>query len=395
MQSLRTMLGIAGLLLITSPLYAQIPEQATRIDVLVPQSSIEKPEDIGVRAHTHLFLLNPASEIHPAGGLGPGGGMTPAQIRSFYHLPSSGGGQIIAIVDAYHDATALNDFNYFANYYGLPQETSSHVLSNSNKVFQMVYASGSQPPQDSTGSWELEESMDIEWAHAMAPGAKIVLVEANSNLFSDLLPAVSVATSFTDSNGLQTKEVSMSWYSSEFSGETSDDSYFTSGSVVYFACTGDNGAPGGWPATSPYVIAAGGTTVTTDSNGKFVSESGWANGGGGPSTYESRPSFQNAIQYLVASSRGIPDISDNSSTDSPDSIYDTTPYDGYTGWLVAWGTSLASPGLAGMLNLADSNAGAWADGSQAELAIIYSNLGIANFRDITSGNNGYPCKIGR
>ena len=117
--------------------------------------------------------------------------MSPNKIRGAYGLPATGGGGIIAIVDAYHYATALNDFNKFSTQFGLPTEPSTNVLSGTNKVFQVVYASSFQP-QVNCG-WGQEAALDIEWAHAMAPGAKIVLVEAASNSFSDLFNAVDVA----------------------------------------------------------------------------------------------------------------------------------------------------------------------------------------------------------
>ncbi|HLV81165.1 MAG TPA: IPT/TIG domain-containing protein [Chthonomonadaceae bacterium] len=393
MQSLlRTALGVASLLLVTSPLLAQTSPQGQSSDIIVPPSSIENPEDAGVRAHTHLLIFNTRGGLTPAGGLGPGGGMTPAQMRSFYNLPSSGGGQIIAIVDAYDFPTALSDFNTFANNFGLPKETSSSVTSSSNKVFQIVYASGSKPADGSSSGWTLEEALDIEWAHAMAPGAKIVLVECNSASYADLFTGVSVASGYTDGEtpALSTREVSMSWGSGEFSGETSYDSYFTSSNVVYFASAGDNGAPAGYPSSSPNLISAGGTTVNTNSSGAFTSETGWSGSGGGPSSQEGRPSYQNAISGIVGSSRGTPDLSYDADPNTGASVYITY----YGGWGVVGGTSWSSPALAGCLNLADSNAGAWASGSQAVLASLYSNLGSANFRDITSGNNGYAAGPG-
>jgi hypothetical protein len=171
---LRSALGVAAFLLATSPLCAQTHHQLRPGDILVPQSSIEQPGDAGKRMHTHYVLINPISGFHPDGGLGPGGGMTPAQMGSFYGIYGSGS-QIIAIVDAYDYPTALNDFNTYSAQFGLPQESSTNVTASTNKVFQIVYAGGSQPPQDATGGWEGEEALDIEWAHAMAPYAKIVL----------------------------------------------------------------------------------------------------------------------------------------------------------------------------------------------------------------------------
>src|SRR6266436_5753364 len=280
----------------------------------VPDSTIEDPSDRGLRAHTnHLIRIG-----EPEGGLGPGGGMTPAQLRSFYGLGSSGGSGLIVIVDAFHYATALNDFNVFSAQFGLPQETSTNPLAPTNQVFQVVYASGSKPRANC--GWAQEAALDIEWAHAMAPSAKIVLVEATTNSFANLFAAVDVATTLAG-----TKQVSMSWGGSEFSGEGSNDVHFlqTPG-VVYFASSGDTGGVTIYPSASPYVVAAGGTRVNTNSSGGFLSETGWSGSGGGPSAFESRPSYQNGIVAIVGSARGIPDISSDADPNTGVSVYDST-----------------------------------------------------------------------
>ena len=96
--------------------------------------------------------------------------MTPAQVRSFYNMPSSGGSGVICIVDAYDYPTALNDFNVFSAQFGLPQETSSNVTASSNQVFQIVYQTGTAPTGN-TG-WNREEAIDIEWAACHGPKRK-------------------------------------------------------------------------------------------------------------------------------------------------------------------------------------------------------------------------------
>src|SRR5260370_28473541 len=154
----------------------------------VADSTIEDPSHRCLRAHAnHLIRLG-----EPEGGLGPGGGMTPAQLRSFYALGSSGGSGLIVIVDAFHYPTALNDFNFFSAQFGLPQETSTNPLAPTNTVFQVVYASGKQPRTQYC--WSQEAALDLKLAHAMAPSAKIVLVEATSNSFASLFAAVDVAS---------------------------------------------------------------------------------------------------------------------------------------------------------------------------------------------------------
>jgi kumamolisin len=178
----------------------------------------------------------------------------------------------------------------------LPAPTSAN--------FQVVYASGRQPPVNA--DWNYEEALDIEWAHAMAPNAKIYLVEAASNSWGDLFVAVSVANSLLASAG--GGEVSMSCGGSEFSSETYYDRYFTQPGVVYFAGSGDS--PGViWPSTSPNVVSVGGTSISRNpTTGAFQQEMAWQSGGGGPSLYELRPGYQNGISAIVQTRRGTPDV---------------------------------------------------------------------------------------
>jgi kumamolisin len=356
-------------------------QQANSGDVLIPESSVEGPSDRGVRAHTNHLIKT----AQPEGGLGPGGGMTPAQLRSFYNMPSTGGANKIVIVDAFDYPTALNDFNVFSAQFGLPQETSTNPLASTNTVFQVVYANGSKPRGNC--GWDQEAALDIEWAHAMAPSAKIVLVEAATNSFANLFIAVDVASGIAGA-----REVSMSWGGSEFSSEGSDDFHFPSGNgIVYFASSGDTGGTTIYPSASPFVVAAGGTRVNTNTAGSFVSETGWSGSGGGPSKYEPRPSYQNNISLIVGAVRGIPDVSSDSDPNTGVSVYDSTRCQGLSGWLVFGGTSVASPCLAGMTNLS----GHFYLDSTTELTHIYSLLGSASFRDIVSGSAGsFSCAVG-
>ena len=381
---MRTRVLIAMLLLVLAALAGTLAPARAQFGppswVHVPDTSIENPAEVGFKAHTNHVI-----HLGPAGGLGPGGGMTPAQMWSFYGMNPPGGSNVIAIVDAYHYPTALNDFNYFSGYFGLPTEPSGNPLSPANQVFQVVYATGTQPATN--GGWAQEAALDIEWAHAMAPNAKIVLVEAASNSLYDLMAAVDVAGSLPG-----VKEVSMSWSSGEFKGETTFDAHFPRyNGIVYFACTGDRGGVVQYPAACPNVVAVGGTTVYTYASGSFASETGWSGSGGGQSKYEAKPSYQVGVPNTPAKKRGIPDISCNANPSTGVSVYDSTPYGGMSGWMVFGGTSVSSPCVAGMVNLA----GNFYPDSTAELTIIYGNLGTPNLRDITSGKAGrYRCAPG-
>jgi subtilase family serine protease len=384
MQKITVSLLFAALMVASAgALFAQAepnqvpPGQA--LTVLVPASSREAPEDVGKRAHTnHVIALRSGQSLAvPSGN-------SPANIRDAYALPSTGGGGVIAIVDAYHYPTAENDLNVFSGQFSLPPCTTA------NGCFQLVSASGSQPAVNC--GWAQEAALDIEWAHAMAPNAKIVLVEAASNSFSDLLQAVDVATSnVTGSN--HNGQVSMSWGGSEFSSETGYDIHFPqifgASGAIYFAASGDSGGKTIYPSASPNVVSAGGTTLVK--NGGTWTETGWSGSGGGPSKFESRPSYQDNIS-IIGRTRGTPDFSFDADPNTGVSVYDSTSCGGLVGWMVFGGTSVSSPSLAGIVNLAGSGSSNTMD----ELSLIYSNrTNTADFRDITSGRAGkYSAKTG-
>jgi subtilase family serine protease len=356
-------------------LSAQGPQQSPGW-ILIPASTIEHVENIGVFAHTnHLIRVNPE-----ATGTSPKG-ETPTSIWNVYVDPTGtpgGGSHVVAIVDAYHYATALQDFDTFSTQFGLPIEPSSSATASTNAVFQVVYASGKQP-RGSCG-WAQEAALDIEWAHAMAPGAKIVLVEAASNSFSNLLKAVDVATQIVRAAG--GGEVSMSWGGSEFSSEAAYDSHFLLNSgVVYVGASGDSGGATIYPSVSPNVAAAGGTTIV--GSGGTVTEYGWNGSGGGPSKYESRPWYQNGVT-LVGQARGVPDIAFDADPNSGVSVYDSTPCQGMSGWMVFGGTSVSAPSLSGLMN----SAGAFRADSQSELNTFYTQIGSSNYFDIVIGTAG-------
>jgi subtilase family serine protease len=224
----------------------------------------------------------------------------------------------------------------------------------------------------------------------MAPGAKIILVEAASNSFSDLFAAIAKANSLPG-----VREVSMSWGGSEFRGESGYDFRFQQPGIVYFASSGDTGGATIYPGASPYVVAAGGTTLHVDSSGNLLSETGWSGSGGGKSKYESRPSYQNSVQSIVGLSRGVPDYSFDADPNSGVAVYDSTRYQGLSGWLVFGGTSVSAPSLAGIVNVAATARGTFQMSTSGELSLVYSNLGSANFRDITGGTAGaFSCATG-
>jgi subtilase family serine protease len=351
----------------------------------------------------------------PSQGDGPAGGYTPDQMRTGYgdygitdpvtnsafgndtnYNNDAGKGETIAIVDAYNDPTIVNDLHAFDQYYGLPDPS----LTVENE-----YGSTSSLPKTNT-NWAVEIALDVEWAHAIAPAANIVLVEANSAYLSDLLQAVKTASS-------QAQVVSMSWGGSEFSSETSYDSTFNKPGVTFVASSGDYGPPPLWPAISPNVVAVGGTTLNLDSNGNYLSESGWGNGrwsfifggsGGGISKYEKQPSYQNGVVSAFSTSkRTNPDVAYDANPNTGVSAYTTT---GANGWIEVGGTSIGAPEWAALFAIADQTRAAEGKPlltSTEALAALYaadannnynSSTYTSTFHDITTGNNGYSARPG-
>ena len=364
----------SAVLLVFSGMLPLAAQARDRGSLLIPDTSMERPQDRGLRAHTnHLIFVRPNFT-----GTSPSG-ETPQSLRSVYKLPSTGGGGIIAIVDAFHYPTAANDLNVFSKQFGLPSCTTS------NGCFRVVFASGSQPRTNC--GWAQEAALDIEWAHAMAPSGHIVLVEAASNSFSDLFRAIDVATSIVTTGGHH-GEVSMSWGGGEFSSETSFDSHFRNSGVVYFAASGDTGGKTIYPSVSQEVVSAGGTSVNRSSSGAFLSETGWSGSGGGPSSFELKPSYQVGVGGTSSTRRSTPDFSFDANPSTGVSVYDSTQCQGLSGWLVFGGTSVSSPSLAGVVNLAHSLRTS-PTSSTGELTLMYANrTNSSDFRDILSGTAG-------
>ena len=280
----------------------------------------------------------------------------PADIKAAYGLPLTGGSGTIAIIDAYDDSHVASDLNYFSSYNNLATPNLEiHKMSS--------FISGST-------SWGVEISLDVEWAHAIAPTAKILLVEARSSSLGDLLSAVSYASSRSD-----VVAVSMSWGAAEFSSETAYDSYFTNtNGVTFYASSGDTGGQIIWPSSSVNVVSVGGTTLTKTS-GVFT-EAAWSGSGGGVSAYEPSPAFQTGLGYT---NRATPDVSYNADPNTGFFVYDTY---GYNGGLIVGGTSAGAPQWAAIQALGGT-------ASDKNLYAIYNSPAYASdFRDITSGQAG-------
>ena len=327
-------------------------------------------------ASSHEHYAHHPLHVKPGASSSPTG-LSPATIKSVYTfstLTTAGAGKTIAIVDAYNDPTAKADLAVFSSQFGLPACTTA------NGCFTKVNQTGGTSYPKTNSGWALEISLDVQWAHAIAPGAHVLLVEATTNSFTNLLAAEDYAAAYG-------QYVSNSWGGSEFSGENAYDSHFSHSGVSFFVSSGDAGTPAEYPSASPNVISVGGTTLNFDPNGAFTSETGWSGSGGGCSAYEAATSAQHSFstfgQVNCGTSRGTPDVSLDADPSSGVSVYDSTRYQGQKGWFQVGGTSASSP--------------MWAARSADAGAVVNSTYVYGSsitYRDITSGNNGASCLAG-
>jgi hypothetical protein len=258
-------------------------------------------------------------------------GYNPNQIKTAYGISSlglTGAGVKVGIVDAYVNPNLLADFKFYDNYYNLG---NPNVLT----IHQMA------PGITSDAGWGLEQSLDVQAIHAIAPQASILMVQARSDSLADLLAAEQYATS----QGCNI--ISNSWGSSEFSGETSYDTYFSGANICYLASSGDSNTVN-WPSCSSKVLSVGGTTLNLNSNGTRISETTWQDGGSGPSTQILSPSYQASIPGEY---RKTPDCALCANPDTGFAVYDSFTYEGQSGFFQIGGTSASNALFAGIIAL--------------------------------------------
>ena len=297
-------------------------------------------------------------------------GLTPTIIKSVYHLPASGGIGTIAIIDAYHNPDIESDLAGFDTQFSLSACTVHNKCLSVHKMSTTTR---------SNADWSLETALDLEWAHAIAPNAHILLVEAESSRGTHLMDAIDYARNRAD-----IVAISMSWGGNEFKNETALDSHFISKPthpIVFTASSGDDGTGASWPAVSPYVIAVGGTTLNLDEHKHFVSEKAWNGSGGGISMYEPEPTYQKNYSIPNAHSKRA----------SPDVSYVADPRTGFAvyhngSWFVIGGTSAGAPQWAGIASLS------YETKQPLSLEKLYTDKARTDseafFRDIVSGKNG-------
>lgn len=346
------------------------------------------------------FTANTTFVFAAGGGLSPP--FTPAQITkaygvngiSFGSTAGNGAGQTIAIIDAFNDPNIVSDVSTFNTRYSLPQFNVA-----GGPTFTVLNQNGATSPLPSNatpGDWDVEESLDVEWAHSIAPQANIILFEASSNN-NNLYTAVDTAA-----NTPGVSVITMSWGGGESSSDTSFNSDFTTPAghigITFLASTGDDAAPGDYPAYSPNVVAVGGTSLTINADGTYGGETGWADSGGGVSSVESQPTYQNGkVNGTSSTKRATPDVAWLADPNTGVAVYDSYYGKKSSNLYQVGGTSLSSPMWAGLIAIADQGrvlAGEpTLDGPSQTLPLLY-NISASDFHDITSGSNGHSATTG-
>jgi Putative Ig domain len=294
-------------------------------------------------------------------------GYGPTNLASAYKLASSGGsGATVAIVDAYNDPNAAADLTAYRSQFGLPACT---VASGCLRIVNQNGATSPLPTSDK--GWAGEESLDLDMVSAVCPNCHIILVEANSPNGSDLYAGVDRAVS------MGAKYVSNSYGGPDYSGQTSDDVHFNHPGVAITASTGDTGTGAAFPATSRYVTAVGGTSLSKASNTRGWTEAAWSKAGSGCSAYDPKPSWQ-TVATGTCTRRAEADVSAVADPNTGVAVYQTY---GGSGWAVYGGTSASAPIIASVYALAGTPAAGTYPASYP-----YSHPG--NLFDVTSGNNG-------
>ncbi len=315
-------------------------------------------------------------------------GLTPAVLEHAYGLDSvsfntpggavkgDGTGQTIALIEAFHDPTLASDLQVFDQTYNLPAPP-----------LDVVNLGG----QQSNPSWGVEESLDVEWAHAIAPGATLVVVEANSQSLQSLLAAVNVARNIP-----AVDVISMSLGFPEATYHASAALTTPPGhiGITFVGASGDSGMAAGseWPAVSPDVLAVGGTSLYVNGAGGYVSEVAWSGSGGGQSHTVAEPSYQRTFQSTGR--RGTPDVAFDGDPNTGVEVYQTSPYTGLGSWQIVGGTSLGTPAWAAIIAIADQGRALQGKGSLNGATQTLPTLYVLPPSDFHSVATNHPGRAG-
>ena len=308
-------------------------------------------------------------------------------LRPLYRSGITGRGETIAIVDAFGSRTIAHDLGVFDRHYSLPAPPSLKVIAPAGKI-----------PHGDHAGWAGETTLDVEWAHSMAPGAKILLVETpkNENEGTSGFPQIVKAENYVIRHH-RASVISQSFGATEETFPTRHSLLALRGAyknaashdVTVLAATGDSGAADvnahnrfytrpvtDWPASDPLVTGVGGTQLSLNAAGKRLRpDRVWNDthnkavaryfettvpdpdaGNGGSSIIFGRPSYQNGVAARVGQHRGVPDVSMSGACSGQVETYQSYPGQP-KGWYAACGTSESTPLFAGIVALADQQAG--------------------------------------
>lgn len=295
-------------------------------------------------------------------------GYHPADLDAAYSLPSAtaGAGETIAIVDAFDDPNAEADMAVYRSTFSLPDCTTA------NGCFQKVNQHGLPsplPPADTSG-WSEEVSLDLDMASAICPNCKIILVEGNNNTFFSLALSVDTAV-----------RLGANTVSNSYGGDESGyhfNKYYHQRHHIITASSGDGSYSAGpqCPACSEFVVSVGGTHLATSGNARGWDESVWRGAGSGCSAVAPKPAWQ---LDTLCTNRMIADIAADADPATGVAVYDT--YKFVHGWTVFGGTSVSSPIIAAVYNLAGHTAG-------RDYAHGLYQAPANSLWDVTTGSNG-------
>ncbi|MFN7155415.1 MAG: putative Ig domain-containing protein [Acidovorax sp.] len=377
-------------------------------------------DDAHLKATQGIVSISKDIGVAPLAGSGVVTTYSVAQVRAAYGfspLPAVGSkpagtqaallgaGQTIYIVNAMHNPNVAAELASFNQKFGLPTCTTKVLPPNTALPIApasasagcellVAYSSASgaitaTAPAYEAG-WATEIALDVQWAHAIAPLARIVLIEAPNASVNSLLAAIRLA------NSMGPGVVSMSFGGQEGAWTGSVDSAFSAAGMTYLAATGDSGATVNWPSVSPNVIAVGGTTLTYAGTGTR-SEVSWSGTGGGPSAFVATPPYQKSSLPGVGAvaRRTVADVAMNADPATGHYVAVMSPGSSAVRWISAGGTSLSSPMWAGLMAVA--NASRLQSGKPlmgAAQPLLYGQIGAiptnyaSGFADIRLGNHG-------
>ncbi len=389
MKRSTVLLIVAAVLALAICGFAQGVAAPAKGTIIAPPSTLVRTPG---KVHTPLYIFIPADKANHDS---IPDGETPASIACIYGVvpPTSGcpktgtvlptgGSKAIAVIEYGTYSNVQSDLNTFDTQFGLPATT----------IVQQCYPSGQQCQNNAGTGWDIEEALDVQYAHAMAPHATIIVASFSNDPLTD---GSELGAAQYIANTYGAGEVSNSWgynggenWCGSGNCELNYDSYFVQSGVVFLASAGDSGCEVNYPSVSPNVVSAGGTYVQRDSNGNFTGQACWNGSGGGISQYEPLPQYQLVLGIKNGPHRGIPDWSLDADPSSGVDIYSST-YCG--GWCIVGGTSVSSPTLAGIVN----QSGKFKASNLLELGMTYGyywnpTTWLNNFYNVPTGSNGCP-----